>query len=177
MARRRWPRTLWSHLAATYDGATMRLYMNGALVSSQARTGAIATSANPLQIGGDSLYGQYFNGNIDEVRIYNRALTQAEIQADMNTPLGGATPDSTPPSAPAGLAATAAGSGAINLSWTASTDNVGVTGYRVERCQGAGCSDLCAGGDAERDDVCRQRSAGRTRATATGCGRWMRRGT
>jgi PKD repeat protein len=41
---------------------------------------------------------------------------------------------------PGGLTATANGSGAINLSWTASTDNVGVTGYRVERCQGASCT-------------------------------------
>jgi fibronectin type 3 domain-containing protein len=49
-------------------------------------------------------------------------------------------PDTTPPSVPAGLAATAVSSTQINLSWTASTDNVGVTGYRVERCQGAGCA-------------------------------------
>jgi chitodextrinase len=46
----------------------------------------------------------------------------------------------TPPSAPANLTATAASSTEIDLSWTASTDNVGVTGYRVERCQGSGCS-------------------------------------
>ena len=130
---------VWTHLAATYDGATLRLYVNGVQASSLARTGAIATSSNPLQIGGDSLYGQYFRGLIDEVRIYNRALSVAEIQADMNTPLGGGA-DTTPPSVPTGLTATAAGSSAINLGWTASTDNVGVTGYRVERCQGAGCS-------------------------------------
>ena len=37
-----------------------------------------------------------------------------------------------------GLTATAAGPTQINLAWTASTDNVGVTGYRVERCQGSG---------------------------------------
>ena len=48
--------------------------------------------------------------------------------------------DTTPPSAPTNLTATAASSTQINLSWTASTDNVGVTGYRVERCQGSGCS-------------------------------------
>jgi chitodextrinase len=48
--------------------------------------------------------------------------------------------DTTPPSAPTNLSATAASSTQINLSWTASTDNVGVTGYRVERCQGSGCS-------------------------------------
>ena len=50
--------------------------------------------------------------------------------------------DTTPPTAPSNLAATATASSAINLSWTASTDNVGVTGYRVERCQGAGCSNF-----------------------------------
>jgi chitodextrinase len=51
-------------------------------------------------------------------------------------------PDTTPPSAPTNLSATAASSTQINLSWTASTDNVGVTGYRVERCQGAACSNF-----------------------------------
>jgi chitodextrinase len=51
-----------------------------------------------------------------------------------------APPDTTPPTAPASLAATAASSTQVNLSWSAATDNVGVTGYLVERCQGAGCS-------------------------------------
>jgi Fibronectin type III domain len=54
-----------------------------------------------------------------------------------NTP-----PDTTPPTAPTNLLASSASSTQINLSWTASTDNVGVTGYRVERCQGAGCSNF-----------------------------------
>ncbi len=48
--------------------------------------------------------------------------------------------DTTAPSAPKGLSATAAGPTQVNLSWTASTDNVGVTGYRIERCQGSGCT-------------------------------------
>jgi len=38
------------------------------------------------------------------------------------------------------LSATAASASQINLAWSASTDNIGVTGYRVERCQGAGCT-------------------------------------
>jgi hypothetical protein len=79
----------WTHLAVTYDKVTLRLYVNGVQVSSLARTVNIATSTNPLQIGGDSIYGQYFQGSIDEVRIYNRALAQAEIQTDMNTAVGG----------------------------------------------------------------------------------------
>ena len=51
----------------------------------------------------------------------------------------GVIPDAQPPTAPSGLTATVSGS-QINLSWTASTDNVGVTGYLVERCQGASCT-------------------------------------
>src|SRR5439155_11542233 len=123
----------WAHLAATYDGATMRLYVNGVQVASRAQTGAIATSTNPLQIGGDSLYGQYFAGRIDEVRIYNRALSAAEIQSDMSSALGAGPPDTEAPSAPGNLVATAIGVSQVHLSWTASTDNVGVTGYLVER--------------------------------------------
>jgi hypothetical protein len=48
--------------------------------------------------------------------------------------------DTTPPTAPAGLAATVRGPFGISLSWQPSTDDGGVTGYRIERCQGAGCS-------------------------------------
>jgi predicted phage tail protein len=51
-------------------------------------------------------------------------------------------PDTTPPTAPAGLTATATLATQINLSWTASTDNVGVTGYKLERCSGAGCANF-----------------------------------
>jgi len=46
------------------------------------------------------------------------------------------------PSAPSNLTATAAGASQINLSWTASTDNIGVTGYQIERCLGAGCTNF-----------------------------------
>ena len=88
----------WSHLAATYDGATMRLYVNGTQVASRAQTGIDSDLHGALTIGGDSLYGQYFAGLIDEVRIYNRALTVAEIQTDMVNPIGtiGST-DANPP--------------------------------------------------------------------------------
>src|SRR5205085_647044 len=51
-----------------------------------------------------------------------------------------ATPDTIAPSAPSRLTATSAGGTQINLAWTASTDNVAVTGYQVERCQGTGCN-------------------------------------
>jgi chitodextrinase len=130
----------WTHLAFTYDGYNLRLYVNGVQASSAARTGNMATSTNPLQIGGDSIYGQYFNGLIDEVRVYNVALTQAQIQSDMNSPIGPSGPDTQAPTAPTSLAATAFSPTQINLSWAASTDNVGVTGYRVESCLTASCT-------------------------------------
>ena len=73
----------WTYLATTYDGSFIKLYVNGVQVSSVAMTGPIKTSLNPLQIGGDTVNGQNFKGLIDEVRVYNRSLTQAEIQSDM----------------------------------------------------------------------------------------------
>jgi PKD repeat protein len=80
------PLNTWSHLAGTYDGAALRLYVNGTQVGSRAQSGLIATSSGPLSIGGDLDYSnQFWAGRIDEVRIYNRALTQAEIQSDMGT--------------------------------------------------------------------------------------------
>lgn len=81
------PLNTWSHLAATYDGTTIRLYVNGALVRSEAAAGTITSTTNPLRIGGNVMWGEWFQGLIDEVRIYNRVLSATEIQADMNSPL------------------------------------------------------------------------------------------
>ena len=84
---------VWTHLAATFDGATVRLFVNGTQVASQAQTTPLVATTGTLQIGGDSYPNEFFAGRIDDVRIYNRALTLAQIQTDMNTPVG-----STPPS-------------------------------------------------------------------------------
>lgn len=81
------PTNAWTHLAFSYDGATLRLYVNGVQISSLAQTGNIASSSNALQIGGDSIFGQYFDGVIDEVRVYNIPLNQPQIQSDMSTPV------------------------------------------------------------------------------------------
>jgi hypothetical protein len=63
------------------------LYVNGALSGSLARTGNLITSNNPLQIGGDTIFSQYFSGMLDEIRVYNAALTAAQIQQDMGSPI------------------------------------------------------------------------------------------
>jgi PKD repeat protein len=77
------PLNTWTHVAATYDGATMQIYVNGVSVASRAQTGLLSTSADALTIGGNP-GGENFAGIIDEVRVYNRALSPTEIQADMN---------------------------------------------------------------------------------------------
>ncbi len=86
------PTNAWVHVATTYDGVTLRTYVGGQQVASTPIAGTITTSLDPLRIGGNSVWGEYFSGAIDEVRIYNRALTAAEIQSDMITPVGGTPP-------------------------------------------------------------------------------------
>lgn len=77
----------WHHLAATYDGATIRLYINGVQAASSARTGSITINANPLALGNQTGYAEYFGGSADEFRIWNVARTQVQIQANMNKEL------------------------------------------------------------------------------------------
>ncbi|MEN3943514.1 putative Ig domain-containing protein [Prosthecobacter sp. SYSU 5D2] len=69
----------WQHVVATYDGSTMRLYVNGALVSSNPFTGSINHSNTSVLIGGGIADGPW-KGGVDELLVYNRALTLAEIQ-------------------------------------------------------------------------------------------------
>src|SRR6185436_14573426 len=81
----------WTHLAGTFDGTSLRLYVNGTLVRTLSLRGRITATAGPLRIGGNAPSiphgGQFFKGVIDEVRIYNRTLSQSEIQTDMNARL------------------------------------------------------------------------------------------
>jgi glucose/arabinose dehydrogenase len=79
--------SVWTHVATTFDGANLRLYVNGALVATRAASGTILTSGNPLRIGGSTALGRWFRGRIDEVRVYNRPLSASEIQSDRTTPL------------------------------------------------------------------------------------------
>jgi hypothetical protein len=82
------PLNVWTHLAGTFDGAMLKLYVNGQLVGSLATTAPIDATGGVLRIGGDSVWaGDYFPGAIDEARIYNRALSAEEIQTDMATPV------------------------------------------------------------------------------------------
>ncbi len=74
----------WQHAAAVYDGSSMLLYLDGALVGSTSKTGSLtADDSVSVWIGGNPPSGteRPWDGLLDEVRIYGRALTAAEILA------------------------------------------------------------------------------------------------
>jgi len=72
----------WTHFTGTYDGANVKLYMNGTLVDTTPYSGKIAYSSLPLWIGvsGRHIQHQFWNGSIDDVRIYDRALSADEVR-------------------------------------------------------------------------------------------------
>lgn len=91
---------VWSHVAATYDGATIVLYVNGAQVSSQAYAASPASNGNGFRIGRRWDSGNYFAGTMDEAAVYATALSPARILAhyQARTPAAVVT---TAPAAPA----------------------------------------------------------------------------
>ncbi|MEO8637464.1 MAG: LamG-like jellyroll fold domain-containing protein [Candidatus Taylorbacteria bacterium] len=174
----------WHHLVGMYDGSKVSIWVDGVKKSEAAASGT--TDANSKSVIINNIFGPnwVFNGSIDEVRIYSRALSAQEITELLNAVGGGGgtavnglcsttlnqctsgtfadvtdtstarlwsctgsnggttascsetisvVPDTTAPSTPTNLSASAVSSSQINLSWTASTDNVGVTGYKVFR--------------------------------------------
>ena len=82
------PLKKWVHLAGTYDGKVQKSYFNGKVVSEDAWSGKFTIFAAPtgaIVLGKDNEADiQYLNGFIDEFAFYTRALTEAEINADMN---------------------------------------------------------------------------------------------
>lgn len=71
----------------TYDGTTMKGYVNSVLDVNAPKSGALSGADNPLFIGYTTVEGEQaaFNGIIDEVKIFNRALTAKEVRLEYNT--------------------------------------------------------------------------------------------
>jgi len=79
------PLEKWTHLAATYDGKTLQYYLNGNPDGTYAKGGKIASNQDNVHIGGRKIGEPYhFDGIIDEVRIYNRALDEPEVKMNMD---------------------------------------------------------------------------------------------
>jgi hypothetical protein len=126
------PLNTWTHLAGTFDGTTYRFYINGTLAGTPT-TGTLGpTTTAPLRIGTSGTCAG-FGGLIDEVHLFNRALTQAEIQTIVNAGAAGTCACSVPvvtlnPATQVGsggsvtLTASASGSPAPTVQWQVSTD-------------------------------------------------------
>ena len=76
----------WTHIAATWNGSSASLYVNGVLNNGAANSSLVSGTEN-LYLGQSSIYNQPMNGSLDEVRIWNRSLCQSEIQNSMNCAL------------------------------------------------------------------------------------------
>ena len=124
----------WAHVVGTYDGSALRLWVNGALVATRdvtART--LPASAGKLIVGGQDDGSNWFDGAIDDVRIYDRALDAQEIQALFDA-VTAPPPDTTPAATPANVRAESVGLDTVTLRWDASSDvESGVKAYNVYR--------------------------------------------
>ncbi|HEY3181756.1 MAG TPA: LamG-like jellyroll fold domain-containing protein, partial [Gaiellaceae bacterium] len=129
----------WTHLAGTYDGSTVRFYVNGILAGSTTASGTLNQTSDPLRIGADLTWGEYFQGKIDDVRVYNRALSTSEIQSDMAAAVTApppAAPQNTSPPTISGTAQQGQTLTAGDGSWT----DTPTFGYQWRRCDSAGAN-------------------------------------
>ena len=109
----------WHPVATTYDGTTRRIYLNGVQIA-QDTPGANSATAVNFRIGSTNS-GEFFSGTLDDVAIYNNALSVAEVQslASGGSPLAGPIINSF-----SAAPATAYESGAVALNWIVNTTNV-----------------------------------------------------
>lgn len=76
------------HIACTWDGSNIKIYINGALDTTVAQTVTPAANSTPLFVGQYGGGNDIANGILDDVRIYNRSLSSSEVTTDMNTAVG-----------------------------------------------------------------------------------------
>ncbi|MGD7707097.1 LamG-like jellyroll fold domain-containing protein [Microlunatus sp. Y2014] len=120
----------WHHVVGVIDETGTRLYVDGVLRATHANSDTVANEGY-WRLGGGNLNGwpntgsnSYFEGRLDEFAVFNRGLTAAEIQQLYV--------DDAAPTAPTNLAAVL-DARQVELTWTASTDDVGIEAYEVHR--------------------------------------------
>ncbi len=135
---------VWHQVVGTQDGTGTKLYVDGAVVASSPVT-TNQQITGYWKVGGDALSAtwpgaptsKFVNASIDEVAVYNRALTPVQISTHFAIGTGSTPPDGQAPTAPGQPTAVVSGT-AVNLNWAAATDNTAVTKYVVHRSATAG---------------------------------------
>ena len=74
----------WNHIFCTYDGATIKTYLNGILIGTTANTNTISSTSSIFYMGQNSSGAQRVSGQIDEIRLYPYSLTQKQVQMVRN---------------------------------------------------------------------------------------------
>ncbi len=144
----------WHHVVATQGSAGMALHVDGVKVASNTITSAMKVDGY-WRVGGDNIscrvvtcYGvtwptppasDHFAGTLDETAVYPTALGSSTVAAHYALGTGKAPADTTAPSVPSGVAVSVSGS-TPTVSWSASSDDVGVTEYEVHRSTSSGFS-------------------------------------
>lgn len=113
----------WHHVAVSYDGALVRLYVDGTLDGQVASSGAVAQISQPLRLGTYAPSFGQLHGSLDDVAIYERALPGYRLRAHVLAAQA-------PMRAPQNLLADT-NAGAVDLAWDPPEDPRGLTGYRV----------------------------------------------
>jgi hypothetical protein len=137
-----WTYDAWSHLVVTWNGSTLTLYRNGASVGTRSQAGTISTYATPIDLGAyanlakNSSY--LFPGQIDEVAVYNHALSAASVQGHYSAGTGGAggsncAPASTTPPSVSGSAQQGSSLTADPGTWSGSPTSFA---YQWQSCGG-----------------------------------------
>ena len=131
-----------SSISVTWNPATDNVAVTGYLIERCQGSGC----SNFAQVGTPTS-SPFLDSSLTPNTFYNyhvRATDAAGNLSGWSNVVGATTqaPDTTPPTTPGTLQTSVVSSSNINLTWTASTDTVGVTGYKVERCTGSGCTNF-----------------------------------
>jgi hypothetical protein len=117
------------HVVGTYDGANVRLYIDGDQAAQLAVTGPIDTPSRDLSIGSWSDEFEFFRGTVDDVAVYSESLTAAQVAEHHG--IGEEPPPVPTVAAPSGLTATAASQTRVELRWNDNADNE--TEHEIQR--------------------------------------------
>jgi len=178
------------HVVGTYDGTTQRLFVNGNQVASGAFSGPLSVNANRVVLASWDTASEFFSGSIDEVAVYAKALTPAQVTNHMNAGSTAPPPPPPPPSPPpssSGYRAAVTGDGPVGYwrlgesSGTSAADAAGSnTGtYRNGVATGAAgltsdTADRAASFDGANDSVAVPGAAGLSPATTVTVEAWIR---